>query len=144
MFFDAVIQLQCTLQRLSVTSCTGILRHSIQRKTYSIELLTCIQRLPQIVDTPVDATIFLIDKVLYEILFGIGSHLQVFRLTEHPIRCREGPKNTGIENCTFLGILMQDLLSIDAAIESTMLTVNHLILPKAQDVVLNNILHFIS
>jgi hypothetical protein len=39
---------------------------------------------------------------------------------------------------------MQNLLGIDTTIEATMLVIDHLSTPKAQDVALNNILHFAS
>ncbi len=79
-----------------------------------------------------------------DIVFGTSSHLEILRFLQHTIGSRKGPQDASVEDGSLLGIGMQLLLGIDSPIEAAILAVHHLILPKAQDVVHDNILHFVS
>ena len=77
-----------------------------------------------------------------KIILGARCRFKILRVTKDTIGSRERPKDTGIEDGSLLGFRMKHLVTIDTAIEAAVLTVCHLLQPEAQDVLLENILHF--
>ena len=74
-----------------ITRGPRILRQAIDGKADGIKLLAGIQRLPLIVQTPIDATVFFVDKVTDEVVLGIGGRFQIAFVFQHTIGGREGP-----------------------------------------------------
>ena len=81
--------------------------------------------------------------MLDDIVLGTSGHIQILRLTQHPIGSREGPEDAGIQNRALVGIGMQHILIINATVEATVLLVLHLVDPEAQDVVFQHLAHLL-
>ena len=143
MFFNTVIQVESVLQGLSVTRGTGIFRQAVDGKADSIELLLRVLGLSLVVETPIHATIFRIDEMIDEITLSAICHFQILRLTQHPIGCREGPKDAGIQDGPLFGIFMEHIAVVDASIEAAMLLILHTVDPKPQDIVLQYLAHLL-
>ena len=143
MFLNAVIEIQSIFQCLTVSRSPCILRESIDSKTNCIELFLGIQRLPFVIHTPIDATILRVYEMLYQIILGTSSRIQILLVTQNTICCRERPEDTGIKNCSFFCLWMQHATAVNTSIKATMLVVLHLIKPETQNVVLQHILHFL-
>ena len=79
--------------------------------------------------------------MLNDIVLGARGSLQVLRVLQHTESSREGPQYAGIQDGTFLGILMQLAVAVHPAVKATMLIVHHLVEPETQDVILHHILH---
>ena len=143
MFFYTLIEFDGIVKCLTIACGTGIFRQSVDSKTDSIELLLGIQRLTFIVHTPIDATILLVNKMLYQIVLGPCCGLQILGITQNTIRCRERPQDTGIKDSPFLCLRMKHPLTIDTTIKTTVFMILHLVKPETQDVFFQNILHFL-
>ena len=144
MILYALKQLDGVVKSLPVSCGADIFRQAVEGEADGVELLACVQRLPLVVDAPIDSTILLVDKVLDKVLFRIGGSLQILILSRHAISSRERPEDAGIEDGPLLSLRMKHFLSVDTSIESTVLAVDHLRLPEMQDVVLQHILHLFS
>ena len=83
----------------------------------------------------------MVDEVVDEILVGPMGRFLYTRKEEYSIRCRERPKDAGVEDGTLLCFWMQHTLPVDTTVEATMLLVDHLIHPEGQDVILQHIPH---
>ena len=141
MFLDAVVQVKRIFQGLPVARGTDIFRQSVEGKADGIELLPGVLGLSLVVEAPIDATIFLVDEMIDEIVLGVGGRLQILLLTQDTVGSRERPEDTGIEDSPLLCLGMQHLLGIDTPIEAPVLAIHHLGAPEVQDVLLKNILH---
>ena len=79
--------------------------------------------------------------MLYEIIFCPCSCLKVLRVSEHTVCGREAPKNSRIQDSTFVGILHDCSIAFHLTVISTIFHILHL-QPKGQDVLLKHFFDF--
>ena len=144
MLFDALKEIASHAERFFVTRYPGIFAQPIDSETDGIELLLRVLRISLIVKTPIDAAVFMVDKVLQDIVFGPTGYLQVFWFAQHTIGSGEGPQDACIEDGSLVGMGMQMAAAIDASIEAAALMVNHTVEPEAEDIVLEHLAHLVS
>ena len=142
MLLDAVVETDGIIEGLGVARCTCIFGEAVDDKTDGIELLLGVERIAFGIETPVGATIYLVDEVFEDIVLGTRSSHQIVRLAEYAIGGRKTPKDACIQDAPFVGFGHQGAITTYLAIEASLATVLHPIEPERQDVVFNDILHF--
>ena len=143
MFLDTVEELYGIVESLLVASGAHIFAQSVDHKSNGIKLLLGVLGIAMAVERPIGASIFAVDEMGNDIVLGSCCHFKIFRPTEHAICSRECPQDATIENATLFSVGMQVAMTVDAAIESTVLAVNHVVNPEGQDVARKHILHFL-
>ena len=125
MLLNVMIQRDGDIQRLLVACCTGILRETIDGKADGVSLLLGIERITLIVNTPVDAAIFPVEKIIAHIILGTGGSLKILRLLQDTIGSRKRPEDTGIHHCSLLGYRMYLVVTVYTSVKATVFFIFH-------------------
>ena len=141
MLLDVMIQGDSDIQCLLIACSTGILRETIDGKADGISLLLGIERIALIVNTPVDAAIFLVEEMIAHILLGTGGSLEILRLLQDTVGSRKRPEDSGIHHRSLLGFGMYLVVTVYTSIKAAVFFIFHFRQPIAEDVVLQNIPH---
>ena len=125
MLLDVMIQGDGDIQCFLVACCTGILRETIDSKANGISLLLGIERIALTVNTPVDAAIFPVEKMVAHILLGTGGSLKILRLLQDTIGSRKRPEDSGIHHRSLLGFRMHLVVAVYTSIKATVFFIFH-------------------
>ena len=143
MLFDTIKELDGIVESLLVASGANIFAQSVNHKTNGIKLLFGVLGITLVVERPISAAIFAVDEMGNDIVLGSRCHFKILGFAENAICSRESPQDTTIEYAALFGIGVQVAMTVNTAIESTVLAVNHIVNPEGQDVACEHILHFL-
>ena len=102
-----------------------------------------IKWIPFGIHAPINASILPVDEIVENIGFSTIGSFQIFLISCHAIGGRECPKDAGIEDGSLLRSWHQLVMTIDLAIVTPILMVCHMVDPIVQDVMVQDIPHFL-
>ncbi len=135
--FDLIKLFLCIVQGFSTARCTVIFRKRIERKTLCIRLFFAVYRAASEIKFPKYSAIFFIHKVVPEVQVCAFCDLPVGTVAQHTVGRSKCPQDPGMHDDAFVGHPIQYIVTVDAAIKTTMLRINHFIHPIRKDIIFN-------
>ena len=132
--FDVGIEVFGLLQGHFVAGGSCVFAQSVDGKTNGVGLLFGVERTSLGIQTPKDTTLFRVDEVSHEIIFGPSCSLQVFGFAQNAVGSSKGPQYARIEYGSLFGIGYGIAMAVYAPKKPAITMVYHLIEPKRHDV----------